>query len=208
MLRDLRVLVPAALAVLALVLWVSFGTRRSVVLPLGVVAVAIVWTYGAIAFLDRPLSILTTMLGPMLISVGSVYGVHVVGRYEEEAATASSPHAAALATLEHVRLPALVSGATTLIGFGANLISNVPAVFELGAFSLLGVAAMTLLTVMGIPPLLALLPLRDASARTRLAAAIGEVFDAPAARALGLRGPARLGARGRLRAAHAGAAPC
>jgi predicted RND superfamily exporter protein len=177
MVRDLRVLVPAALAVLALVLWVSFGTRRSVVLPLGVVAIAIVWTYGAIAFLDRPLSILTTMLGPMLISVGSVYGVHVVGRYEEEAATAASPHAAALATLEHVRLPALVSGATTLIGFGANLISDVPAVFELGAFSLLGVAAMTLLTVMGIPPLLALMPLRDASSRTRLAAAIGDVFD-------------------------------
>lgn len=177
MLRDLRVLVPVALAVLALVLWVSFGTRRSVVLPLGVVAIAIVWTYGAIAFLDRSLSILTTMLGPMLISVGSVYGVHVVGRYEEEAATAASPHAAALATLEHVRLPALVSGATTLIGFGANLISDVPAVFELGAFSLLGVAAMTLLTVMGIPPLLALMPLRDASSRTRLAAAIGDVLD-------------------------------
>ena len=177
MLRDLRVLVPAALGVLALVLWVSFGTRRSVVLPLGVVAVAILWTYGAIAFLDRPLSILTTMLGPMLISVGSVYGVHVVGRYEEEAATAASPHAAALATLAHVRLPALVSGATTLVGFGANLISDVPAVFELGAFSLLGVASMTLLTVMGIPPLLALMPLRDASSRTRLAAAIGELFD-------------------------------
>jgi len=177
MLRDLRLLVPVALAVLALVLWVSFGTRRSVILPLGVVAIAIVWTYGAIAFLGRPLSILTTMLGPMLISVGSVYGVHVVGRYEEEAATAASPFAAALATLEHVRLPALVSGATTLIGFGANLISDVPAVFELGAFSLLGVAALTLLTVMGIPALLALMPLRDASTRTRLAARIGDVFD-------------------------------
>src|SRR4030095_4362400 len=167
MLRDLRVLVPTALGVLALVLWVSFGTRRSVVLPLGVVAVSILWTYGAIAFLGRPLSILTTMLGPMLISVGCVYGVHVVGRYEEEAETAASPHAAALATLEHVRLPVLVSGATTLIGFGANLITNVPAIFELGAFSLLGVAAMTLLTAIGIPPLLALLPLRDASSRTK-----------------------------------------
>ena len=177
MIRDLRVLVPTALGVLALVLWVSFGTRRSVVLPLGVVAVSILWTYGAIAFLGRPLSILTTMLGPMLISVGCVYGVHVVGRYEEEAETAQSPHAAALATLEHVRLPVLVSGATTLIGFGANLITNVPAIFELGAFSLLGVAAMTLLTAIGSPPLLALLPLRDASSRTKLASVIGEVFD-------------------------------
>jgi predicted RND superfamily exporter protein len=177
MLRDLRVLVPAALLVLAGVLWVCFGTRRSIVLPLGVVSVSLLWTYGAIAFLERPLSILTTMLGPMLISVGSVYGVHVVGRYEEEAASARDPKHAALATLEHERLPMLVSGATTLIGFGANLITDVPAVFELGAFSLLGVASMTLLSVIGIPPLLALLPLRPAGSGTRLAARIGELFD-------------------------------
>jgi predicted RND superfamily exporter protein len=177
MLRDLRVLVPAALGVLALVLFVCFGTRRSVVLPLGVVAVAIVWTYGAIAFLETPLSILTTMLGPMLIAVGSVYGVHVLGRYEEEAETAASPAAAALATLEHEKLPMLVSGFTTLVGFGANLITDVPAVFELGAFSLLGVAAMTLLSLLGIPALLALLPLRTAGSGNRLAAHIGAVLD-------------------------------
>jgi predicted RND superfamily exporter protein len=177
MLRDLRVLVPAALGVLATVLFVCFGTRRSVLLPLGVVAVAIVWTYGAIAFLERPLSILTTMLGPMLISVGCVYGVHVVSRYEEEAASAASPRAAALATLEHERWPLLVSGATTLIGFGANLITDSPAVFELGAFSLLGVASMTLLSAAGIPPLLALLPLRPAGSGTRVAARIGAVLD-------------------------------
>jgi predicted RND superfamily exporter protein len=177
MLRDLRVLVPAALAVLALVLWISFGTRRSVVLPLGVVAVAIVWTYGAIAFLGTPLSILTTMLGPMLIAVGSVYGVHVLGRYEEEAETASDPRAAALATLEHERLPMLVSGFTTLVGFGANLITDVPAVFELGAFSLLGVAAMTLLSLVGVPALLALMPLRPAGSGTALAGHIGAAFD-------------------------------
>jgi hydrophobe/amphiphile efflux-3 (HAE3) family protein len=177
MLRDLRVLVPAAALALAAVLWICFGTRRSVLLPLGVVALAIVWTYGAIAFLERPLSILTTMLGPMLISIGSVYAVHVVGRYEEEAASAQDPHAAALATLEHERLPMLVSGATTLIGFGANLITDVPAVFELGAFSLLGVASMTLLSLIGIPPLLALMPLRPAGSSTRLASRIGELFD-------------------------------
>ena len=34
----------------------------------------------------------------------------------------------------------LISGLTTVIGFGALLVTNVPAVFELGAFSVLGVA--------------------------------------------------------------------
>jgi predicted RND superfamily exporter protein len=177
MLRDLRLLVPAALAVLAAVLFVCFGTRRGVLLPLGVVVVAIVWTYGAIAFLAVPLSILTTTLGPMLVAVGSVYGVHVLGRYEEEAATATDAHEAALATLAHERLPMLVAGATTLIGFGANLLTDAPAVFELGAFSLLGVAAMTLLSVVGIPALLSLMPLRPKGTGTRLAGVIAVHLD-------------------------------
>jgi predicted RND superfamily exporter protein len=177
MVRDLRVLLPTGLAVLAVVLWICFGTRRAVALPLGVVIVSLLWTYGAMAFLDRPLSILTSLLGPMLIAIGSVYGVHVLGRYEEEAGRASTPAEAALATLTHERLPLGVSGATTVIGFGANLISDVPAVIELGAFSMLGVASMTLLSLTGLPALLTLMPLRPAGSGTRLAAFIGEHLD-------------------------------
>jgi hydrophobe/amphiphile efflux-3 (HAE3) family protein len=178
MVRDLRVLLPTGLGVLAVVLWVCFGTRRAVVLPLGVVVVSLLWTYGAMAFLDRSLSILTSLLGPMLIAIGSVYGVHVLGRYEEEAARAATPAEAALGTLRHERVPLGVSGATTVIGFGANLISDVPAVIELGAFSMLGVAAMTLLSLTGLPAVLALAPLRPAGSGTRLAALIAERLDA------------------------------
>jgi predicted RND superfamily exporter protein len=178
MVRDLRVLLPTGFAVVAMVLWVCFGTRRAVMLPLGVVVVSLLWTYGAMAFLDRSLSILTSLLGPMLIAIGSVYGVHVLGRYEEEAARAVTPAEAALATLRHERLPLGVSGATTVIGFGANLISDVPAVIELGAFSMFGVASMTLLSLTGLPALLALMPLRPAGSGTRLAAFIGDRLDA------------------------------
>jgi predicted RND superfamily exporter protein len=138
----------------------------------------LLWTYGAMAFLDRSLSILTSLLGPMLIAIGSVYGVHVLGRYEEEAARASNPAEAALGTLLHERLPLGVSGATTVIGFGANLISDVPAVIELGAFSMFGVVSMTLLSMAGLPALLALMPLRPAGSGTRLAAFIGDRLDA------------------------------
>ena len=54
-------------------------------LPLGAVLIATLWTFGAIALLERPLTILTVILAPNLIAIGSVYGVHVIIRYEEEA---------------------------------------------------------------------------------------------------------------------------
>ena len=42
-----------------------------------------------------------------------------------------------------MRLPVLVAGLTTMIGFGALMLTDVPAVLEVGAFSVLGVASLS-----------------------------------------------------------------
>jgi predicted RND superfamily exporter protein len=164
MLRDLRVLIPASFALLAGLLFLVFGTRRGIALPMAMTAVATVWTFGAIAYLERPLSIMTILLAPTLITLGSVHGIHSIGRYEEEAVRASSPAQAALRGLEHLRAPVLVSGLTTIAGWLALMITDVPAVLETGAFASLGVASIVLLNLTALHAALALLPLRSARA--------------------------------------------
>jgi hypothetical protein len=129
------------------------------VFPLGTALTANLWTFGTMAALGESLTLLTGLLGPLLLAIGSVYGVHVIARYEEEIPGASGPADAALRSLEEIRLPALIAGLTTVIGFGALLITDVPAVFQLGLFAMLGIVASTLLAVVGIPAGLALLPL-------------------------------------------------
>jgi predicted RND superfamily exporter protein len=170
MLRDLAELVPVAFCVVTLVLLPLAGSLRGVLLPLINVGVAVIWTFGAVAALERPLSVLTLLLAPTLLAVGSVYGVHVVARYEEEAPHAPDAAGAAERALRGLVAPVLISGITTVIGFGSLCITDVPAVFELGAFSALGVASITLLTLTGVPAALALLPLRTGR-RERLAGA-------------------------------------
>jgi uncharacterized protein len=160
MVGDMRLLIPIALGVVALGLFLVFGSRRGVLLPLGIVAGSTLWTFGAIAWLDRPLTVLTTLLAPMLTAIGSVYGIHALARGGGETAGGESAGGAPPPTLLHLRLPVLAAGFTTMIGFGALLLTDVPAVFEVGAFSVLGVASMTLLTLVGFPAALALLPLR------------------------------------------------
>jgi predicted RND superfamily exporter protein len=88
----------------------------------------------------------------------------VLSRYYEEAATSPDAATAVRRCLEHVILPVQIAGLTTIVGFGALLISDVPAVFELGAFAMLGVASATLIVSTGVPALLVLLPLRAAPA--------------------------------------------
>lgn len=158
MLTDLRLLIPLAIGVMAFVLWLSTGSLRGIALPIGSVLVAVLWTFGAMALLERPITILGTLLGPNLIVVGSVYGVHVLARFLEDAAEHGDRRAAAESTIVHALLPVLVSGATTVIGYGSLLITDVPAVFEYGALSVLGIASVTLLSLTAVPAALVLLP--------------------------------------------------
>lgn len=164
MLRDLSVVIPGSLLALGLVLYLFMGTLRGVVLPLATVLVATLWTFGAMAWLDRPLTVLTSLLAPVLIAVGSVYGVHVLTRYEEELREGLAGRAAARACLEHVRLPVSLAGITTTAGFAALGMSDVPAVRELGALSVLGVVSVTVLSLSAVPAWLALPSPRSRSA--------------------------------------------
>jgi hypothetical protein len=154
-----------------------------VLLPMAVILLSALWTFGAMAHLERPLTVLTTLLAPMLAAIGSAYGIHMVSRYREEAARAPDGASAALDCLRQMRLPVLVAGFTTMIGFGALLITDVPAVFEVGAFSVLGVASITLLTLTLLPAALVRSPLP--SSREVAARDLSSRIDAGLDRALG-----------------------
>jgi len=167
MLRDLALLMPFAVAGIAAVLTLCLGSWRAVVLPLGAVLIATLWTFGALALLEQPLTILTVILAPNLIAIGSVYGVHVIARFQEDADAAEDAPSAALRCLQHVTTPVLISGLTTAIGFAALLVTDVPAVFELGAYSVLGIACVSLLSITAVPAALALLPLPTPAAIRR-----------------------------------------
>ena len=176
MLHDLKGLVPFGLLAMAVVLWLLLGSWRGVFLPLLTAVIAILWIFAAIALLGRTLTLLTVLLAPILLAIGSVYAVHVLSRYEEEVARASDAASAVLRCQRHMVLPVTIAGATTSIGFAALLITDVPAVFELGAFATLGVASVTLITLTGLPAALALMPLRGPSS-SRIAGAAQRWID-------------------------------
>lgn len=159
MVRDLRILIPLAVLTLAGVLLLASGSRRGVGLPIGAALLAVLWTHAAMAAFDVPITILSSMLGPQLLAIASVYGVHVLAHYDEER-VAGSAREVAERTLAEMRLPVLISGLTTQIGFAAICLTDVPAVQTLGAFAVLGTGCITLLTLTGLPAALALLPPR------------------------------------------------
>lgn len=137
-----------SLAAMVVVLLLIFRARwRLLVLP--VIAVAMVWAFGAVGYLDIPLTMVTMSGLPILVGLGVDFAIQVHARYEEEAArdgADSLPRA--LAGVGPALLVALVAAGA---GFLALRISPVPMVDDFSVLLVVG-TGMLLLAVLAFVP--------------------------------------------------------
>src|SRR4029077_17859536 len=157
---------PIALALMLLVLWLSFGTLRGVFLPVLAVAMALVWTLGVIVLAGKALTFGTSILPPLLLVIGSSYAIHVMARYYEQVTAGAPRDELVLRAFQRVWLPLLISAFTTLIGFASLLVNRITAIWDLGLFAVVGVVFLTLTSLSFLPAMLQLLPPALRSARS------------------------------------------
>jgi hydrophobe/amphiphile efflux-3 (HAE3) family protein len=158
--RDLAVLAPASLALIVVVLFFSFRTRRGVVLPLLCVLVGVMWTMGVMGWLGEPISLGTLVLPSLLIVIGSSYATHVVARYYLELETPTGTEHPVHRALRQAGLPVFISGLATVIGFTALLLNSIQAVRALGLYSVIGITFLFCLCMTLVPALLVVMPER------------------------------------------------
>ncbi|MFO7676655.1 MAG: MMPL family transporter [bacterium] len=153
MLRDLLWLLPLAVFVLAGVLLASFRDWRGL-LPLVAVVVVLVWTFGLVGLCRQQLTVVLVVLPPILVAVGSAYGIHVLNRWQAERRAGATD--AAGRSVSGVGLPVFLAMATTVVGFGSNVVMTVPAIRWFGVFSSLGVVLSFVLALTFVPAVLKL----------------------------------------------------
>ncbi len=158
--RDLAALTPASLALVVLVLFFSFRTRRGVVLPLLCVLVGVLWTMGIMGWVGEPISLGTLVLPTVLIVIGSSYATHVVSRYYLELETPTTPGDPVYGALQQAGLPVSVSTLTTVIGFSALMLNRISAVRSLGIYAVIGIIILFLLAMSFVPAMILILPER------------------------------------------------
>jgi hypothetical protein len=163
--RDLYRFTPLALLLVVITLWLSFRTKRGVIVPLLSVVTALVWTLGIMVLTGYSLSLGTFVLPPLLLVIGSSYAIHVMARYYEQTEGLTDRLEVVVRAFERVWVPLLISAATTAIGFGSLMVNRIPAIFQLGAFAVVGVVCLTITTMLPLPASLAIVPVERVAAR-------------------------------------------
>ena len=159
--HDLMFLVPIVVIVVAGVLFFSFRRFTGVFLPLLTVIISCIWAIGAMALLQIPLTILSTVLRVILIAVGSAYGIHVINHYFDEVTQSKEisreTHSAQIVeAMSRVIPPVFLAALTTFAGFVSFCFTSVVPIFEFGIFSSFGVLSAFIVAVTLIPAILIL----------------------------------------------------
>lgn len=147
--RDMLIFVPLSILVMAVVLALTFRSLAGVLLPLVTVGIATTWTMGFVSLMGRSVSIISSIIPSLLLTLGCAFTVHVLSRYyTEKGATAKER---LLNTSRHVAFPVLLSGITTVIGFGSMITNDVTQIFEFGLYSAFGIFVTMLLAGFFVP---------------------------------------------------------
>jgi len=126
----------AALMVVALLL--VFRHVRWPLLPIPIVLLGIIWTFGAMGFLNIPMSMVSFAAFPILIGIGIDYAIQFHNRIDEELLMGKTPLEAALSTVNHVAIPVIIALVVTEAGFVALLTSSVPMINDFGKICIIG----------------------------------------------------------------------
>jgi predicted RND superfamily exporter protein len=158
--RDLSLAGPGTFVCMALVALLTFRTARGVLVPMATIAVAQLWTIGGVVLCGRSLTLVTSIVPPLVNTVGFAYVVHVVAEHDAVLRARdprAGPDGVALA-LRRVSFPVFMCALTTALGCLSLCTSLLPVIREFGLFSALGVASAFLASMTVAPALLALLP--------------------------------------------------
>ncbi|HID32683.1 MAG TPA: RND family transporter, partial [bacterium (Candidatus Stahlbacteria)] len=124
---------------MVIVLFIAFRHARWQLLPLPVVLIGIVWTFGAMGFLRIPLSMVSMSAFPILIGLGIDYAIQFHNRIEEEFNRGVDAKRAVSETARHTAPAVLIALIITGLGFVSLFTSAVPMVQDFGMLCLVGI---------------------------------------------------------------------
>jgi hydrophobe/amphiphile efflux-3 (HAE3) family protein len=129
-----------ALACLLMIvaLLISFNHVKWSLLPIPVVFLGIIWSFGAMGFLHIPFTMVSMSAFPVLIGIGIDYAIQFHNRIDEEFVKGGSPRQAVVDTVGNVSKPVMIALIITAMGFISLLTSSVPMTRDFGLLCLIG----------------------------------------------------------------------
>ncbi|MBI4082434.1 MAG: MMPL family transporter [Candidatus Lambdaproteobacteria bacterium] len=158
--KDMAKFMALALVAIAVFLFALFRRVSAVFAPLFIVWLSLVSTFAVMAALGTPLRTPSSVLPSFLLSVGVGASVHLLTIFYREFDRSGDRLGSIVYAMGHSGLPIVMTSLTTAAGLLSFLTAQVASIAELGIYAAVGVMLALVYTLVMLPAILALLPLR------------------------------------------------
>ena len=157
---DMQRFLKLAFLSIAIILLVIFRRVSGVFIPLLIVVIALLSTLGLMAFLGIAVKLPTQILPSFLIAVGVGDAIHVLALFYRKYDHYGNKEDAIIYAMGHSGLPVVMTSLTTALGLASFSTAEVAPIADLGMMSSIGVMLALVYTVILIPALVSLLPVK------------------------------------------------
>ncbi|TAF63192.1 MAG: hypothetical protein EAZ55_14430 [Cytophagales bacterium] len=156
--KEIQLLLGLSLLMTAIILYIFFRSLKSVIIPLLVICILIIWTLGTIYLFGYKVSIVLALLPPILVVIGIPNCVYLLNKYHQEYRLLGDKMKALEEVLQRISVVALMTNATTAVGFFVFLLMDSRVLREFGWVSGLMIMAAYVVSLVMMPALLAYMP--------------------------------------------------
>jgi len=165
--RDMLKFIRLVVGAIAVLLILLFRRITGVVLPLLAVILSVLCTIGLMALTGTPIKMPTQILPSFLLAVGVGASVHLLAIFYRRFDDTRDKEGALAHALGHSGLAIVMTSLTTAAALGSFSMAEIAPIADLGRFAAAGVLISLVFTVVLLPALLSLCPMRPKKARTR-----------------------------------------
>ncbi len=155
---ELGYFVGAALLVTFLLLLIFFRNFTTAIVCLSVVFVGVIISTGSIAAFDYPITLLMSLIPPLIIVIGVPNCIYLVNKYHADYKKHGDKNSALKKMITRVGNATLLTNLTTAFGFATFMFTRTDMLQNFGTIAALNIMAVFFISISMIPTILYFLP--------------------------------------------------
>ncbi|HEX7414730.1 MAG TPA: MMPL family transporter [Bacteroidia bacterium] len=145
-----------SLVFVTILLWVTFRNIQAVLLPISLIILSVIITFGIMGALGKPIEIMTAMIPTMIFVAGMSDVMHFYTKYTDEIAAGNNESNTLKLIFKEVAQPTLLTLISTVVGFLSLCYSGIKPVRDFGIYTSVGIVVAFILTYTYLPAMLRL----------------------------------------------------
>jgi predicted RND superfamily exporter protein len=157
-LSEMKMFLILALLVTAFILLVFFRSFYAVLFPMIVVIFGVIWSFGTLELFGFKITILTSLIAPLIIVIGIPNCILLLNKYQQEYAKHGNKIKALARSIYRIGVSTFFANVTTAIGFLVFSFTHSAVLIEFGIIASLNVMLTFLISLILIPIVFSYLP--------------------------------------------------